>query len=149
MNEPNSLLSHPRQLWLESITLLVNVASFGAGLLEQTWVNSTCFKPTSETIHQHEGRHPLLNPRYKEWWYWDGHGRDGFVISLAVVHSLVKPHVFLWIHNPLSSDNQVQQILTELIMDCQVLANDWCGDGINLSSTNLHIVGSSSRKLHA
>lgn len=143
MSEYNFFWSHAKRCWLESITPFINVTSLGASLSFQTCLDEPWCNPTAETINQHEGRHPLLNPRYKEWWYWDGHGSDGFVISVAIVLSIVKPHVLLWIHHPALIDNEKKQIPPELMMDCQVQVNEWGTEGINLTAPNLHIFGES------
>ena len=124
-----------REAWYYSLTPTINSLS-KLSLLDKREKFSEQMNISDANLGIHEGNHQILNPRYKEWWYFDAHTESGLVISAALVRSIVNPHYFLWVYDPKSDE-----ILLEIEQDGELTTNSFGTEGLDLKASNLSIKG--------
>lgn len=132
----NKLAEQVRDAWYLSLTPAINSLSRVA-LQSKKKMFEAQMDVSDANLGLHEGDHHLLNPRYKEWWYFDAHTDAGLVISAALVRSIVNPHYFLWVYDP-----KADKILLEIEEDGAITVNSFGTEGLDLKAANLSIKGS-------
>jgi hypothetical protein len=96
----------------------------------------------TRNIAIHEGLHRIVDPRYKEWWYYDIQLDDGTDVSMSVVFSIVRTHWFVWVYNPAKGE-----VSEEIMEDGPVRVNAWGGKttakkALSMTGPNFSINGS-------
>lgn len=127
--------------WYHLLTPTINSLSYIAMLGKETWIKNTLTNPQSIVVN--EGVHQLDNTRYKEWFYFDFHTDDGFVVSCAFVLSMVKDHYFVWVYDP-----RTDEVRVEIERDADLTINRWGTEGLDLVGEDIRISGRADQGYH-
>lgn len=120
--------------FFHAITPLINTLSALGLIGKQGWIENNFLRP--DDYLNHEASHRFMNPRYKEWWYFDIKTDEGYILSCSIIFSIVKDYVFLWVYDP-----ETENISVEVDEDVDFEVSKYGQPGIELHSKQVSING--------